>query len=77
MAGSVEDEGQKLKTPNWRKPFGTIVVLLIMAIHIARIVTIPFRSAESREEYDQSRQHLNTKNMTQISGSSLGAVASK
>lgn len=64
-------------TPGWIKPVATVVAVLILAILIAGIASVPFRSLRAPEGYDQSRLHWNTKNTTRFSGGDLAGVAAQ
>lgn len=66
-----------MNTPNWVKPVATTVAVLVLAVLIAGIVTVAWRSTRPPEGYDQSRVHWNTKNTTRFAGKGLPEVAAR
>ena len=63
------------KVPPALKSAATVVAVLIAALLLAGIFTVPYRNAKPPEGYDQPRVHLNTKNTTRFEGADLGEVA--
>jgi hypothetical protein len=66
-----------MATPNWLKPISVIVAVLVVALLIAAILSIPFQSAQAPSGYDQSRLHWNTKNATRFTGGGVAEVAAR
>ncbi len=65
----------KPNVPKWLQPLATATVILVAALLIAGLITIPYRAAQAPHGYDQPREHLNTKNTTRFDAPDLAGVA--
>ncbi|MCA9972104.1 MAG: DUF4396 domain-containing protein, partial [Anaerolineales bacterium] len=59
----------------WLKPLGVVLAVLMVALLLAGILAVPWRSMRPPEGYDQPRVHFNTKNSTRFSGATAAEVA--
>lgn len=63
------------RLPAWFQPAAVVVVVLIGAILLGGIVSVPYRSLKAPMGYDQSRLHWNTKNTTRFYADDLAGVS--
>lgn len=64
-----------MNIPNWLKPLGATVAVLLAALFLAGELGVIYRGVKAPEGYDQSRLLWNTKNTTRFWGADAGEVA--
>lgn len=64
-----------MNVPNWLKPLGVTVAILVAALLLAGIFAVVYWGVKAPTGYDQSRLHWNTKNTTRFAGGSADEVA--
>lgn len=63
--------------PSWLKPIGAIVAILMVALLLAGMIAVPWRSTRPPQGYTQPRLHYNTKNSTRFTGATASELAAQ
>ncbi|MCL4294624.1 MAG: DUF4396 domain-containing protein [Anaerolineae bacterium] len=63
-----------MNLPTWFKTVSVAVAVLVVALLLAGILAVPYRSMRPPEGYEQPRMHFNTKNSTRFDGANAAEV---